>query len=166
MSTRRSDSPGIYVALGSNLGDRERNLRDGLSELCRDGSVRVARVSRFHETEPVGGPVGQPRFLNAAAEIDTALPPRELLERMMCVEVKLGRVRSSGEEARLADEMRNGPRSLDLDLLIYRDAIIHEPGLIVPHPRMWDREFVLLPLSEITDVAALRQLLVARPVDD
>lgn len=134
---------GVYIALGSNLGDREANLRGGLAALAERGDIRIVRVSSFHETEPVGGPSGQPLYLNAAAELETELPPWDLLQRMLGVEARYGRVRSE----------RNGPRTLDLDLLLYGDLRIDEPELTVPHPRMWQRDFVLRPLGEICDIA-------------
>lgn len=136
---------GVFIALGSNLGDRAGHVRAALRELSEAGDVRVLRCSSLHETPPVGGPPGQPAFLNAAAELATYLPPRELLARLLAIEARHGRVRG----------VRNGPRTLDLDLLIYRDEFIDEPGLCVPHPRMWEREFVLAPLREICDLAAL-----------
>lgn len=157
MSDDDPGNAGVYIALGSNLGNRELNLGSGLSSLCRDGGIRLLRVSRFHETEPEGGPAGQPRFLNAAAEVETALPPAELLAQMLAVEVELGRIRLPQYIGRTDELERNGPRTLDLDLLIYRDLVINEPGLQVPHPRMWDRSFVLVPLAEIADVEWLRQ---------
>ncbi len=147
----------IYIALGSNLGNREFNLQSGLTALCRDGRIRLQRVSRFHETEPEGGPAGQPRFLNAAAEIETALSPGELLARMLAVEAELGRVRPTEHTGNRDQPDKNGPRTLDLDLLIYRDLVLEEPGLKVPHPRMWDRCFVLVPLAEIADIERLRR---------
>jgi 2-amino-4-hydroxy-6-hydroxymethyldihydropteridine diphosphokinase len=136
----------IYVALGSNLGDRAATLASALRELDMQ-PLRVLRSSRVHETEPVGGPPQQGRYLNAVAEIDTPLPPRELLERLHAIERRHGRVRRAP----------NGPRTLDLDLLLYRDLTIDEPGLCVPHPRMWERAFVLGPLAELCDVAAVRR---------
>lgn len=128
-----------YVALGSNLGDREDHLRRALADLAERGDIRLLRCSSFHETEPVGGPPGQGRYLNAVAAIETTLAPRALLDRLLAVEQLHGRAR--GE--------RNGPRTLDLDLLLYGDEQIDEPGLTVPHPRMCDRDFVLLPLAEV-----------------
>lgn len=128
-----------YVALGSNLGDREDHLRRALADLAERGDIRLLRCSSFHETEPVGGPPGQGRYLNAVAAIETTLAPRALLDRLLAVEQLHGRAR--GE--------RNGPRTLDLDLLLYGDEHIDEPGLTVPHPRMCDRDFVLLPLAEV-----------------
>jgi 3-oxoacyl-[acyl-carrier protein] reductase len=136
-----------YLALGSNLGERRGQLERAL-QLLRDGGVTVERVSAYHETEPVGGPAGQGRYLNAAAAVSTALPPRDLLRRLLEVEAQLGRVRSE----------KNAPRTLDLDLLLYGDLVLEErerePPLIVPHPRLQDRGFVLAPLAEIAgDVA-------------
>jgi 2-amino-4-hydroxy-6-hydroxymethyldihydropteridine diphosphokinase len=130
---------GIYIALGSNLGDRAAHIRVALAEIQRGGDVRVLRCSSLHETEPVGGPLGQGRYLNAAAELATVLSPRELLARMLAIEAARGRVRT----------IRNGPRTLDLDLLLFRDQVIDEPDLVVPHPRMWERAFVMQPLAEI-----------------
>ena len=128
-----------YVALGANLGDRERTLRAAVDALAAEDGIEVAAVSTLRETEPVG--VGeQPRFLNGAAELETTLPARELLDRLLAVEQSFGRVRSSGE---------HGPRTLDLDLLLYGDEVIDEPGLAVPHPRLHERSFVLEPLAEL-----------------
>jgi len=130
---------GIYIALGSNLGDREQHIRTALAELEEQGDIRVLRCSSLHETDPVGGPPGQPMYLNAAAELDTQLPPHALLQRMLAIEAMHGRVRN----------VKNGARTLDLDLLIYRDQRIADRDLIIPHPRMWEREFVTAPLAEI-----------------
>jgi 2-amino-4-hydroxy-6-hydroxymethyldihydropteridine diphosphokinase len=142
---------GVFIALGSNLGDRAQHIRDALRELAEAGDIRVLAVSSLHETDPVGGPPGQPRYLNAAAELATDLEPRALLERMQAIERRHGRERT----------VRDGPRTLDLDLLLYRDRTIDDPDLCVPHPRMWQREFVLRPLGEICDptrLAAARRL--------
>jgi len=127
-----------HIGLGSNLGDREASLRSALEALGKTKGIRVVRVSAFRETAPVGGPP-QPPYLNAAAEIETNLPPREILEKLLAIEKNLGRVRAE----------RWGPRVIDLDLLLCEDAVINEPGLIVPHPRMHERRFVLEPLAEI-----------------
>jgi len=137
---------GVYIALGSNLGDRARHLRDALRELAAGGDVTVLRCSSFHDTAPVGGPPDQPRYLNAVAELDTALSPQQLLVRLQAVELLHSRKRT----------VVNGPRTLDLDLLLYRDAVIQESNLTVPHPRMWQRDFVLQPLAEICDLARLQ----------
>jgi 2-amino-4-hydroxy-6-hydroxymethyldihydropteridine diphosphokinase len=124
-----------FVGLGSNLGDREAALRGALDLLGED----VVAVSSFRETDPVGY-LDQPPFLNAVAALETELGPRALLERLLEVERKLGRTR---------DGPRFGPRTIDLDLLLYGDRVIVEPGLVVPHPRMAERRFVLEPLAEL-----------------
>jgi 2-amino-4-hydroxy-6-hydroxymethyldihydropteridine diphosphokinase len=128
-----------YVGLGANLGDRERMLRAAVDALAAEEGIEVVSVSTLRETEPVG--VGeQPRFLNGAAELETPLTARELLDRLLTVEQRFGRVRIPGE---------HGPRTLDLDLLLYGDEVIDEPGLTVPHPRLHERRFVLEPLAEL-----------------
>jgi 2-amino-4-hydroxy-6-hydroxymethyldihydropteridine diphosphokinase len=132
--------PRAYVALGSNLGDRELTLREALDALGAESGVEVVGVSSLIETEPVGY-VDQPRFLNGVAALDTELPARALLALLLEVEGRFGRSRE-GVPAQ-------GPRTLDLDLLLYGDAEIDEPGLRVPHPRMHERAFVLGPLAEL-----------------
>ena len=126
----------IAIALGSNLGDRERSLREALRELA--SSIGDLRVSSFRETDPVG--VGaQPRFVNAAAIGRATLSARALLTRLLDVEQRFGRERP----------YPGAPRTLDLDLILYGDQIIEEPELTVPHPRFRERLFVLEPLAEI-----------------
>jgi 2-amino-4-hydroxy-6-hydroxymethyldihydropteridine diphosphokinase len=128
-----------YVALGANLGDRARTLRSAVDVLAAEDGIEVVAMSALRDTEPVG--VGeQPRFLNGAVAIDTTLGPRELLDRLLAVEERFGRARVPGE---------HGPRTLDLDLLLYGDEEIDEPGLTVPHPRLHERAFVLEPLAEL-----------------
>jgi 2-amino-4-hydroxy-6-hydroxymethyldihydropteridine diphosphokinase len=122
-----------YVGLGANLGDREAAIRRA-AEL-----VGARRLSTIRETEP-WGLADQPPFLNAAAELETDLPPRALLDRLLEVERALGRTR---------DGPRWGPRTIDLDLLLYGDERIDEPGLAVPHPRLHERRFALEPLAEL-----------------
>jgi 2-amino-4-hydroxy-6-hydroxymethyldihydropteridine diphosphokinase len=122
-----------YVGLGSNLGDREQLVRRA-AEL-----VGALRLSTVIETEPWGYE-NQPRFLNAVAELETQLTPRQLLDHLLDVERRLGRERVGH---------RWGPRTIDLDLLLYGDETIDEPGLVVPHPRLVEREFVLRPLAEL-----------------
>ncbi len=122
-----------YVGLGANLGDREATLRRALELLG------PARVSTFRETEPWGY-TDQPRFVNAVAEVETELAPRALLDRLLEIERELGRTRTAP---------RFGPRTIDLDLLLYGDEQIDEPGLRVPHPRLHERRFVLEPLAEL-----------------
>ncbi len=127
-----------YVGLGSNLGDRRATLEGAVAELDSAKGVRVLRVSSIHETDPVGGPP-QPRYLNAVAEVETELGPRALLETLLGVEARFGRERRE----------RWGPRTLDLDLLLHGTRTVEEPGLVVPHPRMHERAFVLAPLCEL-----------------
>ena len=128
-----------YVGLGANLGDRERTLREAVAALGAEEGLEVLAVSTLRETEPVGV-VEQPPFLNGAAALDTTLEAPELLKRLLAVEQRFGRVRVPGE---------HGPRTLDLDLLLYGDEQIDEPGLAVPHPRLHERRFVLEPLVEL-----------------
>jgi 2-amino-4-hydroxy-6-hydroxymethyldihydropteridine diphosphokinase len=128
-----------YVGLGANLGDRERTLRAAVEALDAEEGIEVVAVSTLRETEPVG--VGeQPLFLNGVVAVDTTLPARELLDRLLALEQRFGRVRVPGEHA---------PRTLDLDLLLYGDEAIDRPGLRVPHPRLHERRFVLEPLAEL-----------------
>ena len=132
--------PIAYIGLGSNLGDRRRNLESALSTLGETTGIELVAVSMLIETEPQGPP-GQDRYLNGAATIRTKLSPRGLLEALLEIESAHDRDRTV--------ERRWGPRRLDLDLLMYADRIIDEPGLVVPHPRMHQRAFVLSPLAEI-----------------
>jgi 2-amino-4-hydroxy-6-hydroxymethyldihydropteridine diphosphokinase len=125
------------VALGSNLGDRSAHLNYAVSRL-RD-LLAGLRVSRFYDTVPVGAPGPQALFLNAAAVGEAAMPARELLNRLLAIEEERGRERP----------YPNAPRSLDLDLILFGDATIDEPGLIVPHPRFRERRFVLDPLADV-----------------
>jgi 2-amino-4-hydroxy-6-hydroxymethyldihydropteridine diphosphokinase len=129
--------PRAYIGLGSNLGDREATLQRALRLLGE--RVEVVAVSSFRETEPWGY-VDQPPFLNAAAAVETELSPRGLLDALLEVESALGRTR---------DGHRYGPRTIDLDLLLYEDDVVSEPGLTVPHPRLHERRFALEPLAEL-----------------
>jgi len=128
-----------YIALGSNQGDRRDFFDRAVQALQEHADIEVTQVSSFYETAAVGGPPGQPSFLNAAAELKTDLSPRELLDVLLEVERTLGRIRRE----------RHGPRIIDLDLLLYDDQVIQEPSLTVPHPAMHERWFVLKPLAEI-----------------
>ena len=129
-----------YIALGANLGDRERTIRAALADLAATPGVEVVAVSSLVETDPVGY-LDQPRFLNGAAALETTLPARELLELLLAVERRFGRAREGVPP--------QGPRTLDLDLLLYGSARIEEPGLRIPHPRLHERRFVLEPLAEL-----------------
>jgi 2-amino-4-hydroxy-6-hydroxymethyldihydropteridine diphosphokinase len=129
-----------FVGLGSNLGDREGTLRAAVGRLRSAPGVEVRAVSTLRNTEPVGY-VDQPRFLNGAVELDTALSAPELLELLLSLERAFGRDRLAAPP--------QGPRTLDLDLLLYDGEEISEPGLEVPHPRLHERRFVLEPLAEL-----------------
>ncbi|MFL5911753.1 MAG: 2-amino-4-hydroxy-6-hydroxymethyldihydropteridine diphosphokinase [Gaiellaceae bacterium] len=129
-----------YIGLGSNLGDREATIRAALDALAAEPGITVAAVSSLIDTEPVGV-VDQPRFLNGVAALDTDLPAGALLDVLLAVEQRFGRRREAS--------LPQGPRTLDLDLLLYGDAEIEEPGLRVPHPRLHERAFVLGPLAEL-----------------
>jgi 2-amino-4-hydroxy-6-hydroxymethyldihydropteridine diphosphokinase len=131
--------PIAYIGLGSNLGDREATIRAALERLAAGPEIDVEAVSSLRETDPVGY-LDQPRFLNGAAALRTELEPRALLERLLDVERELGRDRSV---------MRFGPRTIDLDLLLYGSEQIDENGLEIPHPRLAERRFVLEPLAEL-----------------
>jgi 2-amino-4-hydroxy-6-hydroxymethyldihydropteridine diphosphokinase len=134
-----------YVGLGSNLGDREATLLRALELMAAEPGLTVTAVSVFRDTEPVGH-IEQPRFLNGVAAVDTELSARELLDRLLGVERSLGRRRNGP---------RFGPRTVDLDLLLYGDATIDEAGLSVPHPRLGERRFVLEPLAELDPALTL-----------
>ena len=127
-----------FVGLGSNLGDREAQIRMALDELAKLPGTRVSRASSLYDSE-AAGEVEQPNFLNAVAQLDTELTARQLLWNLLLIERRLGRVRSA----------RWGPRSIDLDLLMFGELVVDEPDLQVPHPELARRSFVLVPLVEI-----------------
>ena len=128
------------MGLGANLGDREATIGRALELLGAEPGIEVVAVSTLRETEPVGY-ADQPAFLNGAAAVETDLSPRALLDRLLAVEQELGRVRGLGP--------RFGPRTIDLDLLLYGAEVVDEPGLTVPHPRLAERRFALEPLCEL-----------------
>jgi 2-amino-4-hydroxy-6-hydroxymethyldihydropteridine diphosphokinase len=128
-----------FVGLGSNLGDPLNQVRIALGELNQLKATRLLRQSGFYRTPPWGR-TDQPDFVNAVAEIETGLSPRQLLDALLHIEARAGRVREG---------LRWGPRLIDLDLLIYGDARIDEENLHVPHPRMHERAFVMVPLVEL-----------------
>ena len=130
-----------YVGVGANLGDREAAIRGAVRLLGDD----VVAVSRLRETEPWGY-ADQPPFLNGAILLDTDLEPRAVLDRLLAVERELGRTR---------DGPRYGPRTIDLDLLLYGDRVVDEPGLTVPHPRLHERAFALEPLLDLDPEAEI-----------
>jgi len=135
------DGPTIraYVAVGANLGDRRANIDRAVRLLDESEGIAVTRMSSLLENPPVGGPSGAPDFLNGALELHTTLSAKDLLARLLAVEQSLGRERRE----------KWGPRTIDLDLLLYGDHVICEPHLHVPHPRLHERRFVLQPLAEI-----------------
>ena len=125
-----------YLGLGSNLGDRRAQLRAAVAAL-----PDVTAVSPVYETEPVGGPSGQDPYLNVVVALDTERSPRELLELGRQLEEAAGRVRTEPD----------GPRTLDVDVLLVGDLTVREPDLVGPHPRMWERRFVLAPLADLAN---------------
>jgi 2-amino-4-hydroxy-6-hydroxymethyldihydropteridine diphosphokinase len=129
-----------YVGLGANLGDREASLERAIDLLEATPEIQIVAVSRFRETDPVGL-VDQPRFLNGAVAIDTELAAPELLDRLLAIEREMGRERGAGP--------RWGPRTIDLDLLLYGEETFERPGLTVPHPRLYERRFALEPLADL-----------------
>ncbi len=138
----------VYLGLGSNLGDREKNLRQALVELEAAG-IALEKFSTFIETEPVGGPP-QGKFLNAALKARTTLTPEALLQQIKEIEKKMGRT----------DTGRCGPRPIDIDILLYDRLSLATPQLTIPHPRMHERAFVLAPLKEI-DPSVVEEILHA-----
>jgi 2-amino-4-hydroxy-6-hydroxymethyldihydropteridine diphosphokinase len=139
-----------FIGLGSNLGDRRANLRAAVDQLATAGDVTA--VSPLYETEPVGGPPDQQNYFNLVVELHTADSPRTLLERCRALEASAHRVRAE----------RWGPRTLDADVLLVEGELVDEPDLTVPHPRMWERRFVLAPLADLApDLVTAAQLAAA-----
>jgi 2-amino-4-hydroxy-6-hydroxymethyldihydropteridine diphosphokinase len=132
-----------YLALGANLGDRERNIRCALAALADTEGISITGISSLLENPAVGGPADGPPFLNAAAEVKTTLGSHALLHRIMEIEQQMGRIRRRKWE----------PRIIDIDLLLYGDQIISSQELVIPHPLMHERRFVLEPLAEIAPEA-------------
>ena len=138
---RKQSTTTAFIGLGANLGDRQGTIQLALEAIGEARGTQVLRVSTLRETDPVGL-VEQPKFLNGVAMIETTVPARGLLEQLLEVEGRLGRDRSASPPG--------GPRTIDLDLLLYGDETIDEPGLRVPHPRLHERRFVLEPLAELS----------------
>lgn len=152
-----------YIGLGSNLGDPAANLRSALAQLSVADGVKLCGVSRFYASKPMG-PQDQPDYVNAVACLQTSLDAHALLQALFVVERAHGRVRDAG--------LRWGPRTLDLDLLLYGDDIIRTPDLQVPHPGICERSFVVLPLADLAphlvlpDGRKLQDCLATLPCDD
>ena len=147
----------VYLSLGSNLGDRLENLRRACAAMEACG-IRIRRASSVYETEPVDV-LDQAWFLNCVVEVETTLPPGPLLKELQEIERELGRerVRPKGPQAK-------SPRTIDLDILLYGDSVIGDESLVVPHPRLHDRRFVLEPLRELAP--ALQLPLLCRTVEE
>lgn len=128
----------VYIALGTNVGDRDHNLREAV-RLLKDAGIRILKISSVYETEPVDY-LEQPWFLNAALEAQTDLPANDLLRKLHAIESAMGSKKPFAK----------GPRLIDLDILLYNNETIATPELQIPHPRMLDRRFVLAPLAEIS----------------
>lgn len=129
----------IFIGVGSNLGERKKNLQKARDFLGSIRGIRFLACSEVRETEPVGGPAGQGKYLNAVWQIETELSPRKLLEHLLDIENQLGRTRDG----------KNFPRTMDLDILFYDQEIINQPELVIPHPRSHERLFVLEPMAEL-----------------
>ncbi len=127
-----------YIGIGSNLGQRRRNIGLAIGRIRKNPDIVLKRVSAIYETDPVGG-IAQRKFLNGVMEIETSLPPKSLLKELNFIEEALGRERI----------VKNGPRAMDLDILYYGDEIINDDELVIPHPRINEREFVLRGLREL-----------------
>jgi 2-amino-4-hydroxy-6-hydroxymethyldihydropteridine diphosphokinase len=140
-----------YIGIGSNLGDRHDNIQSAVKKIMMLGSTRVRKLSTIITSLPQGGPAGQGPYLNAVLEIDTQFTPYQLLQELQKVESSLGRIRT----------VKDAPRIIDLDILTYGDIFMNEEALSIPHPRILERDFVLIPLQEIAPVEVLD--LIKRP---
>lgn len=156
LSTHQRLTVDAYIALGSNLGDRQSNIGIALQKIAALAETRAVGTSRFLDNPAVGGPSDSPPFLNAVTQIETSLSPKQLLRKLLEIEQSLGRERRE----------KWGPRTIDLDLLLYGNETIVTDELTVPHPRMHERRFVLIPLGELSpqliipgQTKSIRQLL-------
>jgi 2-amino-4-hydroxy-6-hydroxymethyldihydropteridine diphosphokinase len=131
-----------YIGLGSNIGNKSENILHALNLLNQNHDIKIIKISSFYETEPIGYE-DQDWFINAVAELETYISPKRLLGILLGIEQEMGRKR----------EIKWGPRIIDLDLLLYDKLCLNEPDLIIPHPRMHERAFVLVPLAEIAENA-------------
>ncbi|MCX5703328.1 MAG: 2-amino-4-hydroxy-6-hydroxymethyldihydropteridine diphosphokinase [Candidatus Omnitrophica bacterium] len=128
-----------YLGIGSNLGARRLNIRLAIKKINSLKDTKVIKISRIIETNPVGGPPKQAKFLNAALKIKTSLAPAALLKKLKLIEGELGRTKT----------VRYGPRTMDLDILFYGDRVVNTKTLKIPHPKVFEREFVIRPLLEV-----------------
>jgi len=128
-----------YLGVGSNLGNRRKNIKLALEKIRQLKDTKLLKVSKVMESIPLGGPVGQGKFLNAALKIKTGFSPKQLLKQLKIIEKDLGRVPT----------VRWGPRVIDLDILLYSDRLINTRELVVPHPRILERKFMIKPLLEV-----------------
>lgn len=128
-----------YISVGANLGNRRKNIKKAIRKITALKKTKVVKISKLIKSDPVGGPPGQGKFLNGVLKIQTNLSPLTLLKKLKNIERELGRVKS----------VRNGPRVIDLDILLYAHKIINTKKLIIPHPRMFFRDFVIRPLLEV-----------------
>ena len=128
----------VYLALGSNMGEKEENLSEAINNLIKTAGIEVIKKSKIYETEPVGY-LEQDKFLNMVILIETDKEPEELLKSLQTIEEKMKRRR----------EIHWGPRTIDLDILLFEDLVINSPELTIPHPRMFERAFVLIPLKDV-----------------
>ena len=134
----------IYIALGSNLKNPKKQIKDGIQSIKKIDGVQILSKSKLYETPPVGI-LDQPNFVNAVIKIDSDLSPNKLLEELLNIENNAARVRVD----------KNGPRTLDLDILLFNDLILDKKNLIIPHPRMHERLFVLIPLKDIDETIVI-----------
>ena len=128
-----------YIGVGANLGNRRKNIKLAIKKITALKKTKVIKVSKLIKSDPVGGPPGQGKYLNGAVKIKTELLPGTLLKELKKIEHELGRVKT----------VRNGPRVIDLDILLYADKMINTKKLVIPHPRMFFRDFVIKPLLEV-----------------
>lgn len=128
-----------YIGVGANLGNRRKNIQSAIRKITALRKTKVIKISKLIKSDPLGGPPGQGKYLNGALKIKTKLSPITLLKELKKIEYELGRIKS----------VRNGPRVIDLDILLYADKIINTRTLVIPHPRMFSRDFVIRPLLEV-----------------
>jgi 2-amino-4-hydroxy-6-hydroxymethyldihydropteridine diphosphokinase len=128
-----------YLGIGSNLGERRKNIKEAVKKINSLRATKALKISGIIRSKPAGGPAGQPEFLNAALKVRTKLSPALLLTGLKTIEKEMGRKKT----------LRFGPRIIDLDILLYGDKVIERKSLVVPHPRIFERDFVLKPLLEI-----------------